>query len=974
VALNGPIRGWNAAPGHGVNPGTFGGPFTDNGSIPNGLQAAFLQQNGVLSQVVTDFTVGALYQLRYFENARNCCSAAPPFLEVQVGGAMVVAPHAVSPVGGTNAYREVISHPFIATTTAMEVAFIKSSPEDGDNTILLDDVKFFQGPTLLQQPLSQTNPTGASVTFTVQAVGAQPFSYQWRLNGVNIPFATDPSFTIGGAEVNSGGSYSVLVSNPYGVALSSPALLQLANVDTAPPALSDSFAGRGDLALNLARRIQGNNCGATRETGEPFHAGRVGHHSVWYRWHADSDGIATFRTRGSAFDTLLAVYTGATLNTLRFVASDDDSGGFHTSQVQFNAVAGVEYAIALDGKGDDCGLFMLTWSFEVTSQLLPFITSQPQSRSVLLGQQHVLAVTASGQNLYQWYFNGSPIAGATEAQFVRARVRPEDVGYYFVRVTEQNTGRIVDSRTAILELGPVPAVQSVARPEDSFFGTEFGSGGGDGAENGGGGGGGAQAMFQPASVSAPTGGLGIPVPRGGVGRQIWSSTQGSTAIAQCGVAPTATRWLLLSNATEGFLVIHTEGSRTTAGQPMKSVATVYRQDVTGLPIYVPQVACAVANDPTRTYAVVRFFAQANTGYWIAADGVSSSGLLQLNWVHSPWPIRMQPVEQLTVPVGRSVNLGVNVQWNVGPDAVEPPSLFRWTLNQQPPFLTPWAVRKFTNVQPTDAGRYSVTASNIAVWTNLFVTLQVESSLQTLTESTFDALDSEGWTLGPALTLSNGPAPNGSGKEATALWAPDFHCGYLRYETPATSWLAPPKFRGNQSAAYGGFFEFALRQSQVTVLLRGAGLSLQFQSNLIPPSTGLWANYRIPLTANGWTVNGRQATELELMQALAALTSLEILTPAPTFAGGGDLDDVALVGPVVDTVPYLVIRTLPGGLARLEWPFPARSLVLEEGASTTDPRSPIHWLPVAFPYVTNAFYISVNVPLVSGGRMYRLHRP
>src|SRR6185436_20757494 len=108
VSLNGPITGWNALPGHGVNPGAFGGPFTDNGTIPNGLQAAFMQQNGVLSQVVTDFTVGAPYQLRFFENARICCSEAPPYLEVRVGGATVVAAHAVSPVGGTNAYREVI--------------------------------------------------------------------------------------------------------------------------------------------------------------------------------------------------------------------------------------------------------------------------------------------------------------------------------------------------------------------------------------------------------------------------------------------------------------------------------------------------------------------------------------------------------------------------------------------------------------------------------------------------------------------------------------------------------------------------------------------------------------------------------------------------------------------------------------------------------------------------------------------------
>ena len=68
VSGNGPITGWNALGGHGVNPGTFGGPFTDNGTIPDGTKAAFLQADGAMSQVVNGFIVGASYQVRHFEN------------------------------------------------------------------------------------------------------------------------------------------------------------------------------------------------------------------------------------------------------------------------------------------------------------------------------------------------------------------------------------------------------------------------------------------------------------------------------------------------------------------------------------------------------------------------------------------------------------------------------------------------------------------------------------------------------------------------------------------------------------------------------------------------------------------------------------------------------------------------------------------------------------------------------------------
>ena len=72
---------------------------------------------------------------------------------------------------------------------------------------------------------------------------------------------------------------------------------------------------------------------------------------MWLTWVAPANGIVTFRTTGSSFDTLLAVYTGNTLGTLQAVASDDDSGGFFTSAVSFNAAADTPYQIAVDGLG-----------------------------------------------------------------------------------------------------------------------------------------------------------------------------------------------------------------------------------------------------------------------------------------------------------------------------------------------------------------------------------------------------------------------------------------------------------------------------------------------------------------------------------------------------------------------------------------------------------------------------------------------
>ncbi|HXJ55283.1 MAG TPA: YCF48-related protein [Verrucomicrobiae bacterium] len=147
VSGNGVITGWKALGGHGVNPGTFGGPFTDNGGIPDGSRACFLQEDGALSQVVSGFIIGATYQVRYFENARNCCSGTAPSCAVKIGGGTIVAAHAVPPVGGSNPYRQVISDPFVATGTAMELSFIKSNPQGGDNTLLIDNVSISDAQT-----------------------------------------------------------------------------------------------------------------------------------------------------------------------------------------------------------------------------------------------------------------------------------------------------------------------------------------------------------------------------------------------------------------------------------------------------------------------------------------------------------------------------------------------------------------------------------------------------------------------------------------------------------------------------------------------------------------------------------------------------------------------------------------------------------------------------------------------------------
>ena len=126
----------------------------------------------------------------------------------------------------------------------------------------------------------------------------------------------------------------------------------------APP--NDLFSNRRAITgTNLT--VTGSNVQASKEIGEPDHAGNVGGRSVWWSWSAPTNGDVTIttddstHTDGSPLDTLLGVYTGTNVSTLSLVASNDDHSVVVTSRVRFQAVKNTTYQIAVDGFNDGSG-------------------------------------------------------------------------------------------------------------------------------------------------------------------------------------------------------------------------------------------------------------------------------------------------------------------------------------------------------------------------------------------------------------------------------------------------------------------------------------------------------------------------------------------------------------------------------------------------------------------------------------------
>ena len=205
---------------------------------------------------------------------------------------------------------------------------------------------------------------------------------------------------------------------------------------------NDDFAAANELPGDSGS-IDGDNRYATLEPGEPEH-GPYGSASVWYRWTAPSTGPATFELCDSYFDTMVAVYTGSSVDGLTRVTQDDnDCPNEYGARVSFTAAAGQEYRIAVDGAYGDWGDLTLRWSRTILAPVNhgpPSILGRPidgAQLSATTGQWGGTPPLAFG---YQWLRcttnSCQPISGANGATYL---LTSSDVAYRLqVLVTASN--------------------------------------------------------------------------------------------------------------------------------------------------------------------------------------------------------------------------------------------------------------------------------------------------------------------------------------------------------------------------------------------------------------------------------------------------------------------------------------------------------------------------------------------------------
>ena len=282
--------------------------------------------------------------------------------------------------------------------------------DTGNNTIRKGAPNF---PTIDAPPSSLSVYAGSTATFSVGAFGDGNLSYQWQMNGVAIPGATGATYTITGAQMSNAGSYTVTVGEAAG-SISSPAAILTVNTSVAP-----------------AFTIQPQSQSAAAGSSVTFAAAATGTPAPTYQWFfnsmsvsgATSASYSVSNVQASNSGSYFVVATnagGSTMSSGAMLTVNAQSGGptIGTQPVSQTMAAGSTVVFSVDSSG-----------------VVQTVSSAP-SNAPGAGSEPRADASGTGTT-YQWYLNGTAIAGATNSMLV-VQATASAAGAYTCMETNSN--------------------------------------------------------------------------------------------------------------------------------------------------------------------------------------------------------------------------------------------------------------------------------------------------------------------------------------------------------------------------------------------------------------------------------------------------------------------------------------------------------------------------------------------------------
>jgi hypothetical protein len=277
-------------------------------------------------------------------------------------------------------------------------------------------------PVIIAAPVSVTTNAGATAVFSVTADGTMPLTYHWFLNGNAVVGGnqfngtTNSTLTLTNVQPANAGGYQVVASNVLGSATSAVAVLTV----LVPPKIT----------------LQPSSQTVLVGTTASFNAAADGTLPLSFEWRRNDVPIP-----------------GASGTSLSLTNVQPADGG--------------DYAVVvtnLAGSATSAVAVLTVW-------VPPTMSLQPQSQTNILGRTASFNASASGTAplIYQWTFNGNPIAGATQTNLTLTNLQPGNEGSYSVLVT--NSAGSTTSAVANLTILIPPSIAAQPTNQSAAAGT-----------------------------------------------------------------------------------------------------------------------------------------------------------------------------------------------------------------------------------------------------------------------------------------------------------------------------------------------------------------------------------------------------------------------------------------------------------------------------------------------------------------------
>jgi len=297
----------------------------------------------------------------------------------------------------------------------------------------------YPAPTIASQPPSAiTTVSGSNVVISVTGsdiYSSNNLNYQWLRGGVSFgdgptgsgatySGSTSNILTISNVQTGDATNYSVIVSNPGGAVTSSVSVLDVVQ-SIVPPSINTQPSSQ---SVGVASPISLN---VTASGSLP----------LTYQWQKSTDNGVTWNN------------VGVNSNTLSIASAQLSDSGL--------------YQVVVSNSGGTIASAAVTVT---VNPVAPTFVSAPASVVAMAGGTTGFVATASGTGpiSFQWYKDGTLIAGATNATLIVTNVQSSSTGGYSIQAS--NSAGVITSSNAVLLVTPTPTL-----PNSEFNLTGFGS-------------------------------------------------------------------------------------------------------------------------------------------------------------------------------------------------------------------------------------------------------------------------------------------------------------------------------------------------------------------------------------------------------------------------------------------------------------------------------------------------------------------